>query len=111
MNTDGSSLGTPGAAGASGIFRTPSGFPHGAFTFHIDFEFAYVAEIVAAIYAVEMAWSKGWKNLWLECDSLLVVNLFHKLSNQVPWKIQHRWLHCFHLISQMNFQKMLLLML
>ena len=33
VNTDGSYLGSPGLVGAGGIFRTSSGFPHGAFSF------------------------------------------------------------------------------
>ncbi|KAF1883273.1 hypothetical protein Lal_00030379 [Lupinus albus] len=34
-----------------------------------------------AILAIEIAHKRGWKKLWLECDSLLVVNCF---NFQVP---------------------------
>lgn len=31
------------------------------------------AELCAAMLAIELAHRKGWQNLWLECDSQLVI--------------------------------------
>ena len=104
VNTDGSFFGTTGAAGAGGIFRTSARFPRGAFAFGIENAHAYLAELSATVYAIEIASEKGWKNLWLECDSLWAVTLFRKLSHDVPWKLLHKWINCLHLISHMNFK-------
>ena len=104
VNTNGSALGSPGAAGAGGIFHTTAGFPRGAFSFNLGCDFAYVAELSAAIYALEIAWNKGWHTLWLECDSIWVVQLLSSKSKTVPWKIKHRWLRCLTYISRMNFK-------
>ena len=34
---------------------------------------------------IEMAEEKKWKKLWLECDSMMVVQAFKNMSI-VPWK-------------------------
>ena len=86
-NTDGSTLGSPGILRAPSIFRTTSGFPRGAFAFFLGNSFAYIAEINAAMCAVEIAWQKGWHSLWLETDSSLVFQLFTDRSKVVPWHL------------------------
>lgn len=84
VNIDGSSFGTTGAVGVGGIFRTPTRFPHGAFSFDMGTTPSYFAELSAAIHAIESASEKGWTNLWLECDSLWIVSLFRRFSKDVP---------------------------
>jgi hypothetical protein len=47
------------------------------------------------MYAVvEIAYQKGWKNLWLETDSMLVVTAF-KSSKIIPWQLKNRCPFCF----------------
>ena len=58
MNTDSSSLGTPRAAGAGGIFRTSVDFPHGAFAFNMGNLYTHIAELSVAICSIEVAWEK-----------------------------------------------------
>ncbi|KAF1865677.1 hypothetical protein Lal_00021708 [Lupinus albus] len=60
------------------------------------------AEVQAAIMAIEIANKKGWKNIWLECDSTLVVDIF-KGRGVVPWRLVNSWLRCIHGISSMRF--------
>lgn len=48
-----------------------------------------VAELSAAMMAIEVAAKNGWTNLWLECDSSFVVEAFN-LDSIVPWKIRSR---------------------
>ncbi|KAG4954098.1 hypothetical protein JHK82_039712 [Glycine max] len=48
------------------------------------------AEISAVITTIEIAHEKGWRNLWLECDSLMVVQDF-KDVNLVPWSLRNTW--------------------
>lgn len=52
--------------------------------------------------AVEIASEKGWHNLWLECDSSLVVSAFenHLL---IPWWLRNRWVSCMMLTTHMRF--------
>ncbi|KHM99446.1 hypothetical protein glysoja_039337 [Glycine soja] len=47
-------------------------------------------EISAVITTIEIAHEKGWRNLWLECDSLMVVQDF-KDVNLVPWSLRNTW--------------------
>ena len=90
VNTDGSAMGSPGAAGSGGIFKNASAFPRGSFAFSMGSTFAYMAELIAAIFAIEVAWERGWHHLWLECDSTFVAQLFHNKSSKVPWQIKQR---------------------
>ncbi|AES76103.1 hypothetical protein MTR_6g071310 [Medicago truncatula] len=43
-----------------------------------------------------------WSNLWLECDSALVGNVF-KNKSLVPWRIRNRWDNCLEKIRNMIF--------
>lgn len=54
------------------------------------------------MFAIEFAFSKGWLNLWLECDSLLVVTAFKNVS-LVPWKLRNRWMNCLAMTRRMRF--------
>ncbi|PNX62397.1 ribonuclease H, partial [Trifolium pratense] len=57
-------------------------------------------ELIGAMTAVEIAHSKGWINLWIETDSMLVVLAF-KSSKVVPWTLRNRWDNCLYLLSSM----------
>lgn len=50
----------------------------------------------------EAASNKGWHNLWLECDSQLVVAAFHS-NKGVHWKHQNRWNNYMAIANCMNF--------
>lgn len=50
-----------------------------------------MAELSAAIIALEKAMDKNWKKIWLEMDSSLVVQAFLNI-NLVPWRLKSRWL-------------------
>lgn len=52
--------------------------------------------------AIQIAHSKGWHHLWLECDSLLVISAFSSYD-LVPWKIRNRWRNCMQLCKSMKF--------
>ena len=90
-NIDGSALVSPSAAGASCIFITSAGFPRGFFSFSVGQNYVFMAELKAAIHAVNSAWQKGWHNIWIECDSSYVVRLLHDKSLDVPWKFRSDW--------------------
>ncbi|PNX89856.1 70 kDa peptidyl-prolyl isomerase, partial [Trifolium pratense] len=47
---------------------------------------AFMAELCGAMRAIEIAYCRNWKNLWLESDSTLVVMAF-KSPVLVPWEL------------------------
>ncbi|CAA0835770.1 Polynucleotidyl transferase- ribonuclease H-like superfamily protein [Striga hermonthica] len=74
VNTDGSSLAAPGESVSAGIFRDSGGRVIGCFSIDVGILFAYEAELLAAITAVEIAYDREpWRFLarWLRVLSLL----------------------------------------
>ena len=57
-NTDGMALGCPGVSAIGGIFRNFRGFSKGCFCLNIGINTAFVAELLAFMQAVEIAWDK-----------------------------------------------------
>lgn len=102
-NTDGAARGCPGRSTCGGIFRDSRGSFMGCFSVNIGINKALQAELLGAMWSIEIAFSKGWRNLWLECDSKLVLCAF-KNSDIVPWKLRNRWNNCLLLTKQMRFQ-------
>lgn len=48
----------------------------------------FVAEMMAALIAIEIAFDRGWHNLWLETDSQLVLLAF-KTKNMIPCTLRN----------------------
>ncbi|KAF1870216.1 hypothetical protein Lal_00003422 [Lupinus albus] len=61
------------------------------------------AELKTALMPIEIAHQKGWENIWLECDSALVVDVF-KGNSMVPWRLANNWHRCLAQISPMCFK-------
>lgn len=55
-----------------------------------------------AMTAIDIAVEKGWRNLWLEVDSKVVMLAFSS-SFVVPWCISNRWANCLYKTRLMNF--------
>lgn len=102
-NTDGAAKGDPGPAGCEGIFRDHSATILGCFASNLGVSYSLHAELVGAMFAIELPFDKGWHNLWLECDSMLVVSAFSNVS-LVPWHIRNRWKNCIYLTRQIQFR-------
>ncbi|XP_019432512.1 PREDICTED: uncharacterized protein LOC109339512 [Lupinus angustifolius] len=103
VNTDGAAHGHPGPAGGGGIFRdSKAGFIY-AFANFLNVQHAIYAELHSAMHAVDIAFRKDWLNLWLESDSMLVLDIFSGNSN-APRKLSNDWKICKSQISQMNFK-------
>ncbi|KAF1872828.1 hypothetical protein Lal_00015922 [Lupinus albus] len=51
-----------------------------------------------AMLAIEMAYTKGWKCIWIECDSSLVVDIFNG-KGLPPWKLLYR-----ELLASMDYK-------
>lgn len=59
----------------------------------------YWAETMAILTAMEIAIQKGWRDLWVESDSLTVVQNLN--ANRVPWKLKFRWDTCRRNLSKL----------
>ncbi|XP_057779536.1 uncharacterized protein LOC130998119 [Salvia miltiorrhiza] len=104
VNTDGSALGAPGNIAVGGVFRDNFGWVRGCFHFKGGVGFAFEAELLAAIYAINIADNRGWRSLWIEADSTYIVNLLNSRSNDVPWRFMALWKRTISLLSNFNFQ-------
>jgi len=82
--------GSPGVADCGGIFRNHFANFLGNFSQNLRINNSFIAELWGVILVIEIAHKKSWLNLWLECNSSLVVQSF-KNPNLVPWKFQNRW--------------------
>lgn len=74
----------------------------GCFALYVGVEHALHVEIMASINAIEITHDKGWKKLWLECDSLLVAQTFKKVVI-VSKQLRNRWLNMVQLTVFMSF--------
>lgn len=101
-NTDGAARGSPGWSACGGIFRDQTAGIIGCFSANLGINFSLYAEYIGAMWAIELAHAKGWKKLWLECDSMLVVEAF-KTDEGVPWRLQNRWNNCKAITRNMSF--------
>ncbi|KAK2406970.1 hypothetical protein QL285_042639 [Trifolium repens] len=101
-NTDGAASGCPGQASCAGVFRDHNALFLGAFNVNLGVSFAFHAELLGVMNAIDIAHEKGWWNLWLETDSMMVT-LAHKSSAIVPWMLRNRWNNCLHKLKDMNF--------
>jgi ribonuclease HI len=101
-NTDGASIGNPGPAACSGIFRNFKGEFIGGFTQNLGIFNALYAEFMGVILAIEYAYDKNWNLLWVECDSK-IVSMALKSPHVVPWQLKNRWLNCITKIKSMSF--------
>jgi hypothetical protein len=98
-----SQKGCPGLPVCGGIFRDCKGTYVGRFSCNLSISNSLFAELTAAMLSIEMANDKGWRSLWLECDSLLTVQTFTN-SLIVLWKLQNRWANCLKIIRSFHFR-------
>ncbi|KAK4390554.1 putative ribonuclease H protein [Sesamum angolense] len=75
LNTDGSSLGNPGLAGAAGIIRDSAGHVHLAYQFALGTGTSVLAELTAVWRGMELALTHGLAPLVVEVDATTVISL------------------------------------
>lgn len=100
-NIDGAAKGNPGLSAAGGVFRDFEGQFLLCFSEPLGISTSYISELNGAIRAIETAYHRGWRNLWLESDSSLVVLAFHK-NGQIPSALRNRWDNMKLILRQMN---------
>lgn len=99
-NTDGSS--TAHASACGGIFSNHEADLLLCFAENVGKCNAFHAELMGAMRAIEFASQFHWQNLWLECDSILVIQAIQNFSI-VPWRLRNRWENCLRITRSMNF--------
>ena len=85
------------------MFRNSRGFVQGCFSYHIGQVFAYEVEIHGVIVVVDFAWSFSWRSLWIEANSIYVIDLIEKKSTRVPCNLRRDWSICLYRLSQMEY--------
>ncbi|KAH6770666.1 hypothetical protein C2S52_015469 [Perilla frutescens var. hirtella] len=103
INTDGSSAGVPGIMATGGVIRRSDGSV--IFCFHTDegVGFAFIAELLAVLQALEWACILTLDYIWLEADSIYVVKLLSSRFLQVPWFLKARWRRVLEYLSSIHF--------
>nr|KYP69958.1 hypothetical protein KK1_009165 [Cajanus cajan] len=101
-NMDGGAEGSLGHATCGGLFRDSSKTFLGEFVSYIGIKTALHAKLIIIMRVIGHKHDAGWRKLWLECDSKLVLNAFGN-TQIVPWDICGRWRHCLPLCSHMYF--------
>ncbi|MCI35595.1 ribonuclease H protein, partial [Trifolium medium] len=62
----------------------------------------FFSERCGAMRAIEIAYQKNWRSLWLDSDSTIVVSAFNNPAKPVTWALRNRWKNVLFMISQMN---------
>ncbi|XP_057811447.1 uncharacterized protein LOC131025669 [Salvia miltiorrhiza] len=91
VNTDGSAMGSPGIIAAGGVFRDNWAVVRGCFHIKGGVGFAFEAELLAIITAINIAHNRNWFHLWIESDSTYVVKLLESRTLEVPWSFIASW--------------------
>ena len=93
-----------GQAACGGVFRNCRGFVCGVFAQSLGVETAFFAEFYAVMLAVEEAYKRGWKKLWLEMDYVVTLQTFFNKEFVAPWKIRQRWMACHIMMADMQIR-------
>lgn len=83
VNTDGSLTKNPQNSACGCIFRDSHGFTVGCFAQNLSTNSVFIAEMFDAILAIEIAVHNNRLNLWLETDSMLLLQAF-KNADMIP---------------------------
>jgi len=102
-NIDGVARGCLGFAGCAGIFRGSRGEYISSFSSFLGVQKSLYAEVMGVILAIELAWSKCFKRICLECDSSLLCQAF-SLFNIIPWSLRERWRKCIKICKEIEFK-------
>ncbi|RHN52685.1 putative ribonuclease H-like domain-containing protein [Medicago truncatula] len=98
---DGSALDHPSHGVIGIVFRSHLAVFRGALVQNIGYAMPLEAEFNAFMIAIEKALEMHMNNIWVECDSLIVVKAFHQ-DVVVPWRMHNRWFNYKILARQME---------
>jgi len=83
VNTDDTARGCSSFLACAGIFHGSMGEYIGNFSSFVGIQQFLYAKVMRVILAIEFAWSKSFRCIWLECDSFLLCQIF-SLFNFIP---------------------------
>ncbi|XP_057811645.1 uncharacterized protein LOC131025878 [Salvia miltiorrhiza] len=63
----------------------------GCFHFSVGRGWAFEAELLAFIIALEQIIAQRWDFVWIETDCTYMVDLLRSRSHTVPWRFLSRW--------------------
>jgi len=86
-----------------GIFCGSRGEYIGSFSSFLGVRKSLYAEVTGAILAIELAWSKGFRRIWLACDSSLLCQSFSSF-NLIPWSLRGRWRKYIKICKEIEFK-------
>ncbi|KAF5182134.1 hypothetical protein FRX31_028279 [Thalictrum thalictroides] len=90
MNIYAVSKGNPGPTGLGAILRDHKNKILGCTCHGLQEMNSYTAEGWGIVIGAEMAVQQGWKLLWIESDSTVVVQSFG--NKKMPWQMEVRWI-------------------
>ena len=85
------------------VFRTCRGFIRGCFTSSPPILHALEAELGTMINALELAQSNYWSPLWIETDSVYLVELVRNRSRDVFWRFHAAWTRSLEFLESIIF--------
>ncbi|KAL0367938.1 UNVERIFIED_CONTAM: hypothetical protein Scaly_1012700 [Sesamum calycinum] len=88
LNTDESSLGNPGLAGAAGIIRDSNGHVHLAYQVALSIETSVIAELTAIWRSLELVLAHDLTPSVVEVDAMAVIQLLQSCTFR-KWEVQH----------------------
>ncbi|KAH0726142.1 hypothetical protein KY284_002007 [Solanum tuberosum] len=88
LNTDGYSKGNPGKAGGGGILRNERGHLIMAYAEYFGECSNNMSEAKAILFGIEWCLDKGFTNILVESDSMLIINMINGKA-KTPWQIKH----------------------
>ncbi|KAL8507325.1 hypothetical protein ACS0TY_018025 [Phlomoides rotata] len=84
VNVDGNAPFSPGPIFVGDIFRNSRGFFVAGFTKAVGWGFPLEAELAAILHAILFTIDYSWHSLWVESDSILVIQTLQKRIQIVP---------------------------
>lgn len=76
----------------------------GGFDYFLGHHTAIFAELMVVILTIEPAYDKGWMQLSLESNSMLVIQFPSNVDSSPPCMFHERWLNCKSLLSGISLR-------
>jgi len=83
------------------IFCDSRGEYIGSFSSFLIVQKSSFAKVMGAMLAIELAWSKGFKHIFLECDSFFLCQVFSSF-NLIPWSLRGGWRKCMKICKEIE---------
>jgi len=101
VNTNGAARECLGFLACVGIFCDSRGEYIDSFFSFLGVQKSLYVEVIGVILAIELGWSKGFRRIWLECDSSLLCQAF-SLFNLIQCSLRGRWRKCIKLYQEIE---------